>query len=156
MKKEKLYKELKKCEYISCNHMWVTTRYVTNSFGSGSESYCGCIKCGLNQSVLRKRIEYLSLKERIMYEYMETLGYYGYMRGTIINELCDLDLGCAIYSKINETHPGIDDETAKKYFEISLNNIRNIKVNESRVVNRAKRLSLNPNFKAWTARSVRF
>ena len=63
--------------------------------------------------------------------------------------VCNLDLAKAIYSKIKEAHPDIDDETARKYFEISLDDIRNIKVNDERKKSRAKRLSLNPDFNKW-------
>ena len=48
----------------------------------------------------------------------------------------------------------IDDETAYKYFEIALDNIRNIKVNNNRKNSRAKRLSLIPNFKKWNSSDV--
>ena len=37
----------------------------------------------------------------------------------------------------------------RKYFEIVLENIRNIKVNDERKCDRAKRLSLNPEFDKW-------
>ena len=69
-------------------------------------------------------------------------------------ESSDLDLAKAIYSKIKESHPDIDDETARKYFEIALDNIRKIKVNDERKVSRAKRLSLSPKFNKWTGCDV--
>ena len=157
LQQEKLYFELKYNEYSSCNHMWVTVRYEHDTFEGRSESHYGCIKCGLNQDNLRKGLffgrELLSLDEQIMFDYMQT---HGYRKGIFINELCNLELACAIYKRIKEVYPNIDDKIAKKYFEISLNDIRNIKVNVSRQVNRAKRLSLNSNFNSWTSRSVRF
>lgn len=67
---------------------------------------------------------------------------------------CDLDLAQAIYSKIKEAHPDIDDKTAIKYFEIALGDIRNIKVNENRKINRAKRLLLEPSFTRWNGWDV--
>ena len=60
----------------------------------------------------------------------------------------------SIYTRIKETHPDIDDDMAIKYFEIALNNIRNIKVSEERKINRAKRLSLDPKFKSWNCSDV--
>lgn len=65
------------------------------------------------------------------------------------NELCDLNLAIAIYAKIKENYSDIDDQLALKYFEISLNNIRKIKVSEERKNSRAKRLYLNPKFVKW-------
>ena len=82
-----------------------------------------------------------------MYDFM----YGGVYRSGIDTKMfCDLDLAKAIYSKIREAHPNIDDETARKYFEIALDNIRNIKVTEERKANRAKRLLLIPGFNRWT------
>ena len=70
------------------------------------------------------------------------------------NLLCDLDLAMAIYKKIKEVHPYIDDELAVKYLEASLHKIRNIEVSDERKENRAKRLSLKPDFNKWTESDV--
>ena len=78
-----------------------------------------------------------------------------YNKGIHSNEICDIKLAKAIYSRIKETHPDIDDETARKYFEIALNDIRNIKVSEKRKINRAKRLSLGK-FNNWHVKDVYF
>ena len=113
-----LYKQMKIDEYSFCNHIWVNTLHDYDSFEGRSYNYHGCIKCGLDQ-----RVFYLSEQYR------------------------DLDLAKAIYSKIKEAHPDIDDETARKYFEIVLYNIRENKVSDER---KAKRLSLSPEFNKWT------
>lgn len=75
--------------------------------------------------------------------------HFGYYEGIRIEKLCDFDLAKAIYTKIKEAHPNIDDETARKYFEVSLNDISEIKVNDERKTNRAKRLSLDSKFNKW-------
>lgn len=72
-----------------------------------------------------------------------------YCDGIYTNILCDIELARAIYSKIKEAHPDIDDETATKYFKVALFDIRNIVVNKDREKSRAKRLSLNPKFNRW-------
>ena len=74
----------------------------------------------------------------------------GMIKGVETEVACDLDLAQAIFSKIKEVHPDIDDTTAIKYFEIALDDIRNIKVSDERKVGRAKRLSLKPEFKRWS------
>ena len=84
-----------------------------------------------------------------MYDFM----YGGVYRSGIDTKMfCDLDLAKAIYSKIREAHPNIDDETARKYFEIALDNIKNIKVSDERKTSRAKRLSLSLKFYKWPGR----
>jgi len=143
--------ENKNQEYASCNHIWVITHVEKDGFGCVIERQNGCIKCGLNELALKKDqiydgIDMASFEERIMINYLHG---YPLRRGIVSKELCNIDLATAIYSKIKENNPDINDETALKYFEIALNDIRNIKVNEERKINRAKRLSLNPNFKNW-------
>lgn len=76
------------------------------------------------------------------------------MKGINTKIPCDLNLAKAIYSKIKKAHPNIDDKTATKYFEIALDNIRNIPVNEERKINRARRLSLFSNFNRWNGSDV--
>lgn len=154
---QKLYTKLKNDEFSSCSHIWITTRRERDSYEARSESFYGCIKCGLDQDILRQEFYFgrnlLSFEERIMLDYMNN---YGYRNGIYINELCDLSLANAIYLKIKANHPNIDDETVHKYFEAALDNIRDIKVSEKRKISRAKRLSLDPNFNKWTGRRLNY
>lgn len=111
---------------------------------------CGCIKCGLDDSVLDKKRKWLSFHQKIMYDYLKEK----YLKGYKTEIACDLDLAQAIYSKIKEAHSDIDDEMAIKYFKVALDDIRNIKVSDERKTSRAKRLSLNHKFRRWNARDV--
>ncbi len=152
----KLYTQLEFDKFSSCNHIWVNTLCDYDRSEGRSYNYCGCIKCGLDQRVFHfldyyPDLSLLSLDQEIMYEFMRNHYYKG---GIYTKVLCDLDLAKAIYSKIKEVHPDIDDETARKYFEIALDNIRNIKVSEERKISRAKRLSLMPKFNKWAERDV--
>ena len=151
-----LYKEFKNSEYSSCNHICVNTLHDYDRLEGRSFDYCGCIKCGLDERVYYKvdnqfNPDYLSFEEKVMYEYLnnhyDTKGKNTYL-------LCDLDLARAIYNKIKEYHPDINDETTIKYFETALHKIRHIKVNDKRKENRAKRLSLQPNFNKWKSWGV--
>ncbi len=144
-----LYKQIKKAEYSSCNHIWITTQNKYDDSEGRMYRYRGCIKCGLDTRVRQyshRYIKRLSFDQQIMYEFIMNNFI---NRGIDTNLLCDLELAKAIYSKIKEIHPNIDDEIAKKYFEVALDDIRNIKVNEERKVSRAKRLSLSNNFNRW-------
>lgn len=87
-----------------------------------------------------------------MYEFMKT--HPSYRRGIYTKISCNLNLARAIYSKIKEAHPDIDDETATKYFKVALTNIRNTEVSDKRQKDRAKRLSLSPKFNSWNASDV--
>lgn len=145
-----LYQELKKEEYSSCNHILVYSEIDYDRYEGRSYKRCGCIKCGLDGSVSSQSREYLPFSQKIMYDYLRK----NHLRGKETNITCDLDLAQAIYSKVKEVHPDINDDTAIGYFEIALNNIRNTKVSEERKTNRAKRLSLGSKFKNWNASDV--
>jgi len=152
-----LYKQIKVGEYSSCNHIWVNTLHDYDSYEGRSYNYDGCVKCGLDQRIFHLMESYLSpdwltLNQRIMYDYMRN---HSYKSGIDTNLLCDLDLAKAIYAKIKEVHPDIDDETAVKYLKVALHNIRDTKVSDERKVNRAKRLSLKPEFNKWTGFDVK-
>lgn len=54
------------------------------------------------------------------------------------------------YLNMKELHSDIDDETTIKYLKVTLHNIRKTKATEERKENRAKRLSLKPNFDKWS------
>lgn len=151
-----LYKQIKVEEYSSCNHIWVTTLHDYDSFEGRSYNYCGCMKCGLDQRIFNlmencHKSDYLTLEQQIMYNFMYRSSY---KSGIDTKVLCDLDLAKAIYAKIKEAHPDIDDEIARKYFEIALDNIRKSKVNDERKASRIKRLSLNPKFNKWTGHDI--
>ena len=145
-----LYKEMKNEEYECCEHVLVYSEIDYDRYEGRTYRSRGCIKCGLDNSVSKQRREWLSFYQKIMYDYLSKK----YLSGMETKIACDLDLAQAIYSKIKETHPNIADEMAIKYFEIALDNIRNIKVSEERKTNRAKRLSLNPRFNSWNSSDV--
>lgn len=153
----KLYINMKNDEYSSCNHILVNTLHDYDSCEGRSYNYYGCIKCGLNSNIMSKNLLLqdsllLPLQQKVMYDFLKKNGFNGKVD---TYELCDLDLGKAIYSKIKERHPDIDDETAIKYFKVALNDIRSIKVSEDRKESRAKRLSLSPKFNKWNDSDVR-
>ncbi len=159
---KKLYKQMKIEEYSSCNHIWITAVQDYDSFEGHKHDYCGCIKCGLDKSIfLRKRytkiynkkLDSFTLDQRIMYDFIVSDNTSS--KGINTNILCNLDLAKAIYSKIKEVHPDIDDETAIKYFKVALYNIRNNKGSDERKESRTKRLSLSPKFNKWTAFDAR-
>ncbi len=149
-----LYEDMKKEEYASCEHILVYSSIEHDRTEGRAYKDCGCIKCGLDTRALDLDCDsnFLSPDKKIMYDYFQKNPFIGSLKG--IEIACDLDLAKAIYSKIKQAHPNIDDETATKYFEIALDNIRNIPVNEERKINRARRLSLFSNFNRWNGSDV--
>lgn len=145
-----LYKKMKNEEYDSCEHILVYSEIEHDRYEGRTYKKCGCIKCGLNENVLTSQRNWLQFNEKIMYDYLSEKR----LRGVETKIACDLDLAQAIYSKIKVAHPNLDDNTAKKYFEIALDDIRNIKVNDERKTSRAKRLSLDSKFKSWNREDV--
>ena len=144
LKEKNLYGLMKYGEYENCNHLWGI------SMDEYGEYDCFCVKCGINDKVMRLsnrcKAEALSFDERVMASVLEEHDYYD---DSDINTICDKELAMAIYKKIKEHHPDIDDKTAVKYLEIALEDIRNIEVSEKRKKNRAKRLGLSHDFNRW-------
>lgn len=131
-------------EYENCNHLWGI------SMDEYGEYDYVCVKCGLNYKSLRLtnrgKEDSLSFDERVM---ASVLKEQSFVNDADINLVCDKDLAMALYKKIKEHHPDIDDKTAVKYLEIALEDIRNIEVSEKRKKNRAKRLGLRHDFNRW-------
>ena len=157
IKQKELIKQYKLKEFNSCQHLWIITKSDHDYIEGRTQRYHGCIKCGLNQEVLNKAngvsgTKFLNFEEQIMYNYLKK-GIY-MTKGSMIPIFCDFDLARAVYSKIRENNSDIDDETARKYFEISIENIRKTNVSDDIKENRANRLSLKPNFNKWNDRDA--
>lgn len=143
-----LYTVMKKEEFSKCSHIWIPVSKNVDYYEGRYDIDYGCMKCGLDQRVLSASYpEFLSVDDKIMYNYLYQ--HYAIHQGIKSHTLCDLDLAHAMYSKIVEYHPEIDDVTALKYFEIALDNMRNIRVTDDRKESRVKRLMLKPGFHNW-------
>lgn len=144
IKRKNLYGLMKHGEYENCNHLWGI------SMDEYGEYDYVCVKCGLNYKSLRLtnrgNEDSLSFDERVM---ASVLKEQSPVNNADINIVCDKDLAMALYKKIKEHHPDIDDKTVIKYFEIALDDIRNIKVSDERKKSRAKRLGLSKDFNRW-------
>lgn len=149
-----LYKKIKTEEYSSCNHLWVKTIIDYKNLKT-KVHYCSCVKCGLDQSVISliNHGQNLLFEQQIMYNFLKEnrLDIPNEIDSTII---CDFELARALYNKIKENHPNIDDKTIQKYMEIALDNIRKNENNPKETENRIKRLSLKPNFKNWNSHDI--
>lgn len=141
--------KLKADIYRNCDHVWVTSQVVHNDYLNSKGLYrCGCIKCGLDQRVLDNESAWLSYSDRIMHDCL-TSDPGMLHRGIKAPIACDLELAQAIYCKIKDAHPDIDDKTLVKYLDISLTNIRSKEPNHEQEEHRAKRLQLRHSFRNW-------
>jgi len=149
-----LYQIMKVKEYASCDHIWVHTLHEHDYIEGRSYHYSGCIKCGLDQKVFEEanyHPEYLPYDKKIMYDYMKKTTYDSGIHSEIS---CDLELGQAVYKKLKECNPDLDDESLLKFFEITIENIRdNIKTEEQKQMKR-KEYSLSPKFDKWTSNDI--
>ena len=149
--KKDLYKSIKNDEYNKCNHLAITTYIEPSRLENKDTKYCGCLKCGLDEKVRYVDgwvIDYnnLSFEKQVMLDYLNENGS-NFKNKT--NIICDLELAKAIYDRILEVHPKINDKLALKYLEIALDNIRNIKATDDRKNSRIRRLKLNKDFNKW-------
>ncbi len=162
-KQNELYEQLQMEKYENCDHIFVRHNINHDSYEGRVYPSCGCIKCGLDTSILSKVIEQgydindLSTDQQIMYNYLKELydnNIFLNIAEPDITTPCNLELATAIYKKIKEAHPDIDDDTTTVYFEIALDNMRYKPVTEERQISRAKRLGLSKNFKNWDCSDV--
>lgn len=149
-KQLEIEKRLKLDEYKNCDHVYVVSSIDHDYWEGRTYRRYGCIKCGLDYSILDE--ESLSSWDKIMYKYIKSVNFS--VIGKKTNIVSDLNLAKGIYARIKENYPNIDDETAIKYLEHALNSIRDNEVNEERKIKRAKRLDLNPNFHGWKTSTV--
>ena len=155
-----LYRKIKMEEYESCQHILIKDPVEVGRVGRYfGQPYFGCIKCGLTSKVLDLNLSREKLNSypqiHAMYDYLnKNHAMLNHLKGIKTNIDCDIDLARAIYARIKNAHPTIDDETAIKYLKIALNDIRNINVSNERKISRARRLSLNDDFNRWNARKI--
>lgn len=141
-----VYIQKKLAEYNSCNHLWVETS--GENYNPISTMSIGCMKCGVDTGLRKKHkaLEEMSLEEQAIMEYSK----FGVNKSyDFVNVVCDLDLARAIFKKIDEQYPGLDNKTLAQYFLNALRDMREIRVSEEREKDRAKRLGLHKDFKAW-------
>ena len=150
--KNRIYKVMKYEEYERCQHILVYTK-ITKDVRGRIQKSCGCIKCGLDDRVLHNKTSEVFYDQKVMYDFLKEKSPWG-VQGKDSGYACSLPLARAIYSRIKEVHPDIDDKTALKYFEIALDNIRKIPVSKNREFKRAVRLSLCGQFNKWYEQDV--
>ena len=111
-----LHKKIKIDEYNTCNHIMIYT-----NDQDADKRTCGCIKCGLDNSVLDKPLGSLSDEDMIMYQYLHNNKPETSTLNT--HRICDLKTGCSIYKAIVKSNPNIDDKDAVNLFEVALDNL---------------------------------
>ena len=142
------YTKMRFKEYSNCKHLFVCTSFYKQLEGDTfRDCYSfGCVKCGLNSELGKYCDKNLSRDELINKKY----NYFFSVKGRVsLNTVCDLELAMAVYKKIIEVHPYIDEDKIIKYMEIAIDNMRDIPVTYERKQSRIKRLNLNDKFYRW-------
>lgn len=118
-KKVKIYKEMKYQEYDKCNHILIYSKIENDPHESRTYKYRGCVKCGLDESVLDADYT-LSFDEQIIYDYLISKGI-RYMRGIKVEVVNNLDEAQKYYQLLKTNNPDINDEEFVRYFEAYIN-----------------------------------
>jgi len=120
------YKIMKFEEYSSCNHILVHTKEETASSSKGDflRTYCGCIKCGLNQSINNHIYDTSSLTDdkKIQYEFLKRQNFRITGIDTEVN--CSIELAQNLYQSIIKENKEITDEAVVELFKIAYENIK--------------------------------
>ena len=149
-----LKKKIKFYEYRNCNHLLVVSEVQHDYDHDKKYSYCGCIKCGLDEAVTNLDLDEMSYDEKIQYEFLKNKNSFSSLIGTYTDESCDMGLATAIYKRILEHYPNIDDNKLIKYFGATLKGIRSHKVCSLRRDSRVKRLNLKKGFNNWSEEGI--
>ena len=145
---ESKYTKMQYRKYMNCKHLFVCTNHYQDIKGNTSRRYFdfGCLKCGLNTLLTRYNDRDLTLDEKINKSWCQNFSVNGRVS---LNMDIDLELATAIYKKLKEKYPYIDEDRIIKYLEIAVDNMRNINVTEERKQSRIKRLNLSEDFYSW-------
>ena len=99
--------------YIKCKHDTIRLK-------NGIDGECGCIKCGLRDSLWRERLESkLSEDDQIMLDHLRR--YERYVIGRDTGITCDLDIAMEEYKSICEENPEASDEEKRAEFIKKMN-----------------------------------
>lgn len=118
-KKVKIYKEMKYQEYDKCNHILIYSKIENDPHESRTYKYRGCVKCGLDESVLDADYT-LSFEEQIKYDYLISKGI-RYIHGIQTDVVNNLDEAQKYYQLLKTNNPDINDEEFVRYFEAYIN-----------------------------------
>lgn len=121
-------------KYDRCNHYFVSYKVDANTTRKIS-----CILCGLSDVTFNKKVKD---EEVIMKRYIGLRNFRSVTGNKEIKYRCDIDLAQAMINKIKEANKGIKRDQLIKYFEIALDNMIDIEVNNERIHDRAKRLGV--------------
>ena len=120
------YKIMKFEEYSSCNHILVHTKEETVSSSKGDflRTYCGCIKCGLDQSINNRIYDTSNLtdEKKIQYEFLKRQDFRITGIDTEVN--CSIALARNLYQIIIKENKDITDETLVELFKIAYENMK--------------------------------
>jgi len=141
-------------EMRECSHIWVTSEVSSRELDGGRTDvhvYETCLKCGLDtKSVDRVRSGYFYPFDSTMASVLRTTGKIGIDSGVE----CSYPLAKSIYDRIVLENPGIIDDQAILYLRQALYNIRRHLDSETVNYNRARRLSLAPDFINWNKSDI--
>lgn len=117
-KNNKIYKKMLRKRYQTCNHALVES-YCKNygDYEGRSYHYYGCIKCGLDESVIDREYNYFSIEEKVMYELLRENNF-EYLNGVRLGVSYDLKKSMHLYEKIKQNNPELSEEALIEIFKL--------------------------------------
>ena len=118
-----LYIHLKNKEYEDCNHVLVYTKEDDKIREGRIYKYCGCIKCGLDESILKKQGKDKNLEEHVQYMYLVLNN--SKIEGKQTGLDCGINLAKSMYDEIITDNGEIDDDALielfkEKYYDLKM------------------------------------
>ena len=116
-KNNEVYKKILRKRYQTCNHVLVESYYKNyGDYEGRSYHYYGCIKCGLDESVLDSEYDCFTIEEKVMKELMSDT-YFDYINGIRTGISYDLSKSRYLYEEIKNNNPGLSEEALIEIFK---------------------------------------
>lgn len=118
---EKWFQIMKTQEYDGCDkHVLVCTKKETQTINGRIREYkyCGCIKCGLDESVLKSEEKDRSLEDQVQYDYLRSKGQEG-IQGLQTDIECGIALAQQLYEQIKDENDEFTDEQLVELFKLA-------------------------------------
>ena len=122
-----LYKQMMFEEYDNCDHVLIYTTEDTEKRSGRIYKYCGCIKCGLDESIKIPKDTKLKLTQQTQLDYLRTHD----LKGTQIEIDCDIDTACEICKGILKENKNIDDKALISLFKLTFTHILGYNTSEN-------------------------
>ena len=128
---DEIFQKMKYAEYDSCSHILVYTKEEYVKEEEHTYTYQGCIKCGLDESILKSNEKNRSLEDQTQYDYLRSKGET--LTGLHTEVECGIALAQKIYEEIKAENKDITDEQLVDLFIQAYTNMKTTDIHKIKI-----------------------